>query len=221
MTATRRQWRRGLRLTLIALAVAAPQTGAAETMSFKLLNKSSQASFRSDAPLETFVGTSALEGIDGSLAVDPSKPQDARGSVKVDMNRVRTGVAERDADMRGKHYLDTAVEANRWVTFEVQRVEIAGPLVSGKEMAARIHGILTIKQTPMAKVADASVTYINLSPEQVAQQRNFGFTSDNVKVKAKLSTTFTEHGMKVPQILFLAVANEIQMAADLLFVRAQ
>jgi hypothetical protein len=94
---------------LVALVVMAPLAAAAEPMSFKLLTNYSQASFRSDAPLETFVGTSALEGI--------------------------------------------------------------------------------------------------------------GFTSDNLKVKAKLGTTFTNHGIQVPQLLFLKVANEIQMVTDLVFAR--
>jgi len=62
------------------------------------------------------------------LTVDPARPQAASGTVKVDMNLVRTGVDKRDADMRGKNFLDTDVEANRWVTFEMKGVEIAGPL---------------------------------------------------------------------------------------------
>src|SRR5881392_83307 len=109
----------------IALLTAAPLAAAAEPMNFKLLTNYSQASFRSDAPLETFVGTSALESIQGTLTLDPAKPQDAKGLVKVDMNRVTTGVEKRDADMRGKQYLDTEVEGNRWVTFEIKNVEIA------------------------------------------------------------------------------------------------
>jgi hypothetical protein len=39
------------------------------------------------------------------------------------------------------------------------------------------------------------------------------------KVKAKLGTTFTNHGIQVPQLLFLKVANEIQMVTDLVFAR--
>jgi polyisoprenoid-binding protein YceI len=190
-------------------------------MNFKLLINYSQASFKSDAPLETFVGTSALEGIQGTLALDPARPQDAKGSVKVDMSRVTTGIEKRDADMRGKNYLDTEVEANRWVTFEVQRVEVAGPLQAGRETAAKVHGVLTIKQKSVPKVADASVMYIKLTPEQIEQQKRFGFTSDNVKVKAKLGTAFTDHGMQVPQLLFLKVANELQLVTDLVFVRTQ
>jgi polyisoprenoid-binding protein YceI len=203
----------------VVVVTAAPLGAAAEPMSFRLLTNYSQASFRSDAPLETFVGTSALEGIQGTLAVDPIRPQDAKGTVKVDMHRVSTGIEKRDADMRGKNYLDTEVEGNRWVTFEVRRVDIAGPLEPGKETPAKVYGVLTIKQKPAEIAADSTVMYIKLMPEQVEQQKRFGFTSDNIKVKSKLISTFTAHGMQVPQLLFLKVANEIQMLADLVFVR--
>jgi len=211
---------RQVTVTALAVALLGPATiVAAEPMTFTLRTRYSQASFRSDAPLETFVGTSALEGIQGTLTADPLKPSEAKGSVKVDMNRVTTGIDKRDADMRSKQYLDTEVEANRWVTFDVQRVEASQPLVSGKETPVRIHGMLTVKQKAVPKVADGSVTYITLTPEQVETQKRFGFTGDNMKVKARLSTTFTEHGIQVPQLLFLKVANEIQMAVDLVFVR--
>ena len=82
--------------------------------------------FKSDAPLETVVGHTADTGLQGELTVDPAKPQAAKGTVKVDMNTVRTGIDKRDADMRGKPYLETDIEANRWVTFEVQSAELAG-----------------------------------------------------------------------------------------------
>ena len=211
---------RTLPVVLVATLALAPAVSA-DTLNFKLLTNYSQASFRSDAPLETFVGTSALEAIQGTLTADPAKPQEAKGTVKLDMNRVTTGIEKRDADMRSKTYLDTEVDANRWVTFEVQKVEIAGPLTPGKEVPAKVHGLLTIKQKTVPKVADATVMYIKLAPEQVEQQKRFGFTSDNVKVKAKLTTTFTEHGMQVPQLLFLKVADELQLVADLVFVRQQ
>ncbi len=204
--------------TLLAVA-ALPIQAQADVMNFKLLTRYSQASFRSDAPLETFVGTSALEGIQGTLSVDPAKPQEGKATVKVDMNRVTTGIEKRDADMRGKPYLETDVDANRWVTFEVQRVEIVGPLVSGKETPAKVHGLLTIKQKAVQKTADATVTYLKLTPEQVEQQKRFGFTGDNVKIKTKLQTTFTDHGIQVPQLLFLKVANQLELSADLVFVR--
>jgi hypothetical protein len=53
----------------------------------------------------------------------------------------------------------------------------------------------------------------------VEAQKRFGFTSDNIKVRAKFGTTFTNHGMQVPQLLFLKVANQLELEADLTFVR--
>ena len=42
----------------------------ADVMSFKLLPNYSRATFKSDAPLETFVGNTAAEGVDGTLTLD-------------------------------------------------------------------------------------------------------------------------------------------------------
>jgi polyisoprenoid-binding protein YceI len=202
----------------LVMALAASQAHA-DAMSFKLLPNYSRATFKSDAPLETFVGNTAAEGVDGRLTLDPAKPQTATGSIKVDMNLVKTGIEKRDADMRSKNYLDTEVAANRWVTFEVKSVEIEGPLEPGKTMPAKVRGILTVKQKPVERVADATVTWIKLTPEQVEAQKRFGFTADNIKVRAKFSTTFTDHGLQIPQILFYKVSNDIQLETDLTFAR--
>src|SRR6185436_5164794 len=195
----------------IAVIAGAPVTALAEVMTFKLLPNYSRATFKSDAPLETVVGNTAAEGIQGTLTTDPLRPQEAKGTVRVDMNLVRTGIDKRDADMRAKNYLDTEVEANRWVTFEIKNVEIAGPLLVGKDVAAKISGILTVKQKPVPRTADATVTWIKLTPEQVEAQKRFGFTADNVKVRAKFLTTFTDHGIQLPQIFVFKVNNEIQL----------
>jgi polyisoprenoid-binding protein YceI len=208
----------GVGLAMVAVA-ALPVAAAAQTISFKLLPRYSYATFKTDAPLETVVGHTADTGLQGELSVDLAKPQTATATVKVDMNTVRTGIDKRDADMRSKPYLETEVEANRWVTFEVKRVEIAGPLESGKPVPAKIHGLLIVKQKPVERVADGTVTYIKLSPEQVEAQKRFGFTSDNIKVRAKLATTFTDHGMQVPQLLLFKLSNDIAIETDLTFIK--
>jgi polyisoprenoid-binding protein YceI len=205
--------------TLVVVVATSSGPALAETMTLKLLPNYSRATFKSDAQLETFVGNTAAEGVAGTLTVDPARPQAASGTIKVDMNLVRTGVDKRDADMRGKNFLDTEVEANRWVTFEMKSVEIAGPLEPGKAIPAKVRGILTVKQKPVERLADATVTWIKLTPEQVENQKRFGFTADNIKVRARLATTFTDHGMQVPQLLIFKVSNDIQLETDLTFVR--
>ena len=207
-------------LLVMLMTAAVPLLARAETITFKLLPTYSRATFKSDAPLETFVGNTAGPGVAGALTVDPASPKAAAGTVRVDLNTVRTGVDKRDADMRSKDYLDTeASEANRWAVFEIKSVETAGPLEPGKEMPAKVKGILTIKGKPIETVADARVTYVKLTPEQVEGQKRFGFTSDNIKVRAKFSTTFTNHGMQIPQLLFLKVSNDILLETDLTFAR--
>ncbi len=212
---------RGMTVLATLVVVVATSSGPvlAETMALKLLPNYSRATFKSDAPLETFVGNTAADGVAGTLTVDPARPQAASGTVKVDMNLVRTGVDKRDADMRGKNFLDTEVEANRWVTFEIKSVEIAGPLEPGKAIPAKVLGILTVKQKPVERLADATVTWIKLTLEQVENQKRFGFTADNIKVRARLATTFTDHGMQVPQVLIFKVSNDIQLETDLTFAR--
>jgi polyisoprenoid-binding protein YceI len=203
-------------LTVIA---AWPIAAAGQTIDFKLLPRQSYATFKTDAPLETVVGHTTAAGLQAELRVDPARPQAAQGVVKVDMNMVRTGIDQRDADMRAKSYLDTETEANRWVTFEVKSVEIAGPLEAGKVMPAKIRGLLTVKQKPVERVADGTVSYIKLTPEQVEAQKRFGFTAENIKVRTKLGTTFTDHGMQIPQLLILKLSNDIAIETDLTFIR--
>jgi polyisoprenoid-binding protein YceI len=209
-------------LALLGVVVAGagwPLAATADTIPFKLLPRYSYATFKTDAPLETVVGHTADTGILGELTVDPARPQGARGVVKVDMNVVRTGIDKRDADMRGRNYLDTDKPANQWVTFQVQNVEIAGPLEPGRLMPARIRGLLTVKQKAVERVADGTVSYITLSPEQVEAQKRFGFTAENIKVRTRLGTTFTDHGMQIPQLLILKLSNDIAIETDLTFVR--
>ena len=212
---------RRLALCVLALtsAAALPSAAFAEPIAFKMLSTYSRATFKTDAPLETIVGTTAGPAVTGNLTVDPSKPATGQGSIKVDLTTLNSGVTKRDQDMQQPQYLDTANEANKFAVFEIRSIDIAAPLEAGKEVPAKVKGVLTIKQKPVDVVADARVTYIKLTPEQVEAQKRFGFTSDNLKVRAKFGTLFSNHGITIPQLLFLKVSNEIQLETDLTFAR--
>lgn len=151
--------------------------------------------------------------------MDPARPETATGTLRVDLTTLNSGVAKRDADMKGKDYLGTEIEANKYAVFEIKGVEIAGALEPGREAPAKIKGVLTIKQKPVDITADARVTYLKLAADQLESQKRFGFTSDNIKVRAKFQTTFTNHGMQIPQLLFLKVSNDIQLETDITLVR--
>jgi len=190
----------------------------AQQMTFTALRNSS-ATFKTDAPLETVVGTTAGGAVSGTVTGDPARPQAATGTIRIDLTALKTGIDKRDSDMRGKDYFDTENEANRYAIFELKGVEMAGPLEPGKETLARLKGILTIKQKPVETTANARITYVKLTPEQLETQKRFGFTSDNIRVKVQFTTSFTNHGMQIPQLMFFKLSNNIQIETDLTLVR--
>lgn len=204
-------------LTVLMLSLA-PAPAAAEVMTFKVL-PNSRATFKTTAILETVVGTTSGPAISGTVTGDPARPQAATGTVKVDLTTVKTGIDKRDADMRGKTYLDTDNEANRYAVFDLKGIEIDGALEPGKEIPAKLRGTLTIKERLADVTADAQVTYIKLLPEQLESQRRFGFTSDNIRVIAKFRTSFTNHGMKIPELMYLKLSNDIVIETDLTLAR--
>lgn len=207
-------------LLALLLGLALPAVGEAAPLSFKLLPTYSRATFKSDAPLETIVGTTAGPALEGRLMVDPADPTSARGTLRVDLSTLRSGVEKRDSDMRGKDFLNVeAGEQNRFATFTLTAVSLPGPLPSGQERVGKVRGILTIKGQPAEAEADVRVTYLTLTAAQVEQQKRFGFTTDNLKIRAKFATSFTNHGMQVPELLFLKLADHLELEADLTFVR--
>src|SRR5881396_2279538 len=93
------------------------------------------------------------------MNVDLAKPQDARGTIKVDLNAVRTGVDRRDSHMRSKDFLDSeANDANRYAIFDVKQIELAGPLVPGRGGPAKIQGPSRVGGTPVARRPDGMGT---------------------------------------------------------------
>ncbi len=210
------------RIVLCVLSILGIALGSApsmaQQMTFTALRNSSS-TFKTDAPLETIVGTTAGGAVSGTLTGDPARPQAATGTIRVDLSTLKTGIEKRDSDLRSKDYLDTDIEANRYAVFELKGAEIAGTLDPGKEVPAKLKGTLTIKQKPVEIIADARITYVKLTPEQLETQKRFGFTSDNVRVLVKFNTSFTNHGMQIPQLLFFKLSNNIQLETELTFVR--
>jgi polyisoprenoid-binding protein YceI len=205
--------------SLVALALAqAPTWARAEQMTFKVLPYS-RVTFKTDAPLETVIGNTSGESVTGTVTGDPARPETATGTVRVDMAALRTGIERRDNQMFSKDFLDTANEAHRYATFEMKGLEMAGPLVPGQEAKARLRGTVTIRGKPVDVTAEAQVNYLKLTPEQIESQKRFGFTTDNMRVRAAFKTSFTNHGMQVPQFLILKLSNEIQVETDITMAR--
>src|SRR5712691_343705 len=133
-----------------ALALAhAPTWALAEQMTLHVLPYS-RATFKTEAPLETVIGNTSGPGVTGTVTGDPTRLQDATGTIRVDLSTLRTGIERRDAQMQSKDFLHTEDEGNRYATFDLKSIELGGGLEPGKEVAAKISGTLTIKRQPIA-----------------------------------------------------------------------
>ena len=133
-----------------------------------------------------------------------------------------TGVFDIDWDAGEilQHDFAGQTGVSHWAVFEVKAIEIGGPLEPGKTVPGKVRGTLTIRGKSVETVADSTVYYLRLTPEQVESQKRFGFTAESLRVNAKFATTFTNHGMQVPQLLILKVSNDILLEADLVLVLA-
>lgn len=176
-------------LLLVAI-VMVPGVSFGDPASF-VVNTNSRVSLKTEAPLETIIGTVATpsgtplehRAVTGTIAVDLAKPQEAKGLIKVVLNAVRTGVDRRDTHMRSADFLDSEEnDVNRYA---------------------------------------GTIAHIELAPEQAEAQKRFGFTADNLRVKTKFSTRFTNHDMKVPRLLILKLSDDIEVETDLILVKAQ
>ena len=204
-------------LVVFALACM-PTLASAEQMTLRVLPYS-RATFKTEAPLETVIGNTSGTGVTGTVTGDPARLQDASGTIRVDLATLHTGIDRRDAQMQSKDFLHTEDEADRYATFELKGIEPGAEIEPGKEVPAKIRGTLTIRHLPIDITADARITYVKLTPEQLETQKRFGFTSDNFRVRAQFTTAFTNHGMQVPQLLILKLANTIQIEVDLTLAR--
>ena len=202
-----------------ALALAhVPTWVLAEQMTLRVLPYS-RVTFKTEALLETVIGNTSGPGITGTVTGDSAKLQDATGAIRVDLSNLRTGIERRDADMRSQKFLNTEDEADRYAIFELKGIEMGAGIEPGKEVPAKISGTLTIKRRPVEITADARITYVTLTPEELETQKRFNFTTDNFRVRANFKTSFTNHGMQVPQVLVLKLVNEIQLEVDLTMAR--
>jgi polyisoprenoid-binding protein YceI len=66
-----------------------------------------------------------LSGINGSMHYDPKRPTEARVEAAIDCSTLNSGVAERDAQMRGPDFFD--VKKYPTMKFSTTRVQKAGP----------------------------------------------------------------------------------------------
>jgi polyisoprenoid-binding protein YceI len=202
---------RNAAILAVTLFAAAPAAGSPAT--YHVLVSPSRASFTSEGTLEIIVGHTS--SIKGDATVDVDKPAEgARGRIAVQLATLKSGIDARDEDMRGPAWLDT--DKFPEAVFELKKLEI-GRLAKGKAQQGRMVGTITIRGITKEVIADVKATYFGLDDKMKSEM--FGFTDDLLKIHATFPVKFTDFGMKVPQLLFYKLAEELRIDVDLTMVK--
>lgn len=85
-----------------------------------------------------------------------------------------------------------------------------------KPVKGKAYGKLTIRGVTRDVVADVTATSFPLT--DALRNPDFGFTGDLMKIDVAFKTSFTNHGMQVPQMLFYKVSNDIDVQTSLTLV---
>lgn len=202
----------GVSLAVMTLLGATP---AARADMFEIRAKTSRASFTSDAPLETVVGTTAM--LEGNIDVDLTEPQTgARATIAVDLASMRTGVDLRDEHMRSPMWLDTGRFPT--ATFVLERVEPDGgaKLEYDKKVRGTVHGKLTIKGVTKDVSAPVTVGLFRTN-EGLAK---LGLTGDILRAKVELEVRLADYGINPPaNIAGLKFADTVTLNLDITAVK--
>jgi polyisoprenoid-binding protein YceI len=195
-------------VALLGLGLTLTTAASAQSRSFAVRNDGgSRIQFVSDAPLETITGVSSH--VTGDLQVDPANLSSARGTIRVRIATLRTGIDLRDEHLRAENWLD----ANRYpdATFEITGVEGAQRLEPNQPTRVRLRGRFSLHGVTRDVVANATVRFVPLDDELRAARIN----GDVVRGQANFTIRLEDYNVSVPAIVRLKVANEIRVNVTL------
>jgi polyisoprenoid-binding protein YceI len=146
-----------------------------------------------------------FSGVNGSMRFDPKRPTEARVEATVDCGTLNSGVAARDAQMKGPDFFD--VKKYPTMRFSTTRVQKAGP---GR---LKVSGDLTINATTRPVVLDVE------GPSVVVKDAR---GREKVGLSATTKINRKDFGIVWNEVLEtggLAVADEVSISLDIEFIR--
>ncbi|MEM1413366.1 MAG: YceI family protein [Myxococcota bacterium] len=186
---------RGLRLSAM-LAFAASLASAAPTsaQSRELSVERARCQFRSEAQLETINGVSRQAS--GSVSFDPANVAATRGRLTVPVRSLQTGIEERDEHLYGSEWLNAGEHPN--IVFEITGVSGASRLAEGEDADLEVRGNFTMNGVTRPVTARVRVRW----------------DGSGLRGRAQFRVRLEDHGVSVPSVVRLKVANEITIRMD-------
>jgi polyisoprenoid-binding protein YceI len=168
---------------------------------FAVAANTSAVSFRSDALLETIVGTSTA--LAGTVTTDLANPASTTATISFPVTSLVTGVDMRDEHLHGADWLNSAEFPE--ITFALTGAEFpAGTtLAHGTAVAGTVNGTLTIRGTSQPVSAPATVTFY----EVANVQNTYGIDSNVLRVESTFDIALSAFGVAIPEVLQTKVAD--------------
>jgi polyisoprenoid-binding protein YceI len=173
----------------------------AQARSFKVDSESSQIQFVSDAPLEKFTGTS--NKVSGELKVDPGKAAQAKGTVKVEVASIKTGIDLRDEHLQNDSWLDAKKYPH--AEFTITKVSGVDKLKPNEAVEATVTGKFSLHGVTQEVTTKARVRWI---PGE-------GGKPGSIRVVGSFPVKLEAHKVSIPKIVALKVSPDIVVNVDI------
>jgi polyisoprenoid-binding protein YceI len=190
-------------LRLVALAVVSASLPAEEAI--WRIDPNHSAAYFSVRHLMISTVRGEFSGINGTMRYDPKRPTEARVEATIECGTLNSGVAARDAQMKGPDFFD--VKKYPTMKFSTTRVQNSAP---GK---LKVSGDLTINATTRPVVLDVE------GPSAVVKDAR---GREKVGLSAVTKINRKDFGIVWNEVLEtggLAVADEVSITLDIEFIR--
>lgn len=191
-----------LSLTSLALPLVLAASALAEPQTFKVDGSgASKIQFVSDAPLEKFTGSSTA--ISGEIKVDPAKPIEGKGEIKLEVASLKTGLSLRDEHLHGEGWLDAPKFPQ--AKFAITKITGVSALKPNEAAEAQVVGKFTLHGVTTDATSTAKVRLI---PAEGAKPAS-------LRVLATFKVKLEDHKVSVPSVVALKVAPEVLVNVDI------
>lgn len=180
----------------------------AQTFSTDSKDGRNQAQFISDAPLEKIVGL--VSGLDATIMINLNDiTKNPMGKVKVEVNKIRTGIDLRDEHLRSESWLNAAKYP--YVEFQLTGFKnlSSTKLTDGQKVQATAIGKFSLHGITKEIEVPVTLTYYKES-ERTKAKIPGNLLVTNAEFKIKLS----DYGIKIPSMVVGKLNDEVLITAN-------
>jgi len=166
-----------------------------------------QATFESNAPLEDIIGVS--DDLTAVAMIDLNNLANSKGKVKINLNKLRTGIDLRDKHVRSEMWLNTSKYP--YAIFELKSITplSSNKLANGKAVKVNFNGVFTVHGVSHKISAPGELAYFMESPQTKTKM-----PGNLLRVKTNFKIKLSDYGVKIPSMVVAKLDDNIKISAS-------